>query len=119
MGVADLIREYGEITGRSPGWEKYMSVSDFIEFKKAAALVCPETNTSHHGEPVSSYNKEEYKQPQPATTPITPAVQPVIEPAINKPTTPTVNNAKPQKVTNQATTGKEESELDIFKSMGE
>lgn len=37
MGITSLIKEYGEITGRSPGWEKYMSIAEFIEFKKAAS----------------------------------------------------------------------------------
>lgn len=44
MGITSLIKEYGEITGRNPGWEKYMSVADFIEFKKAASqLITIET----------------------------------------------------------------------------
>jgi len=47
--VAELIREYGELTGRGPGWEKYMSVADYIEFKKAAVQLAPSA-------PVQQYN---------------------------------------------------------------
>lgn len=34
--VVALIKEYGQITGRPEGWERYLSIEEYLAFKKAA-----------------------------------------------------------------------------------
>lgn len=110
MGITDLIKEYGEITGRSPGWEKHMSVADFVEFKKAAAQFIM-TDTV----PVNKISENEKM----ASTAYTTHPQPVTQPTVPLESHRKKISTAIPKIT-PTTKSQQESldELTIFKSMG-
>jgi len=119
MNILDLIKEYGEITGRTPGWEKYMSVAEYIEFKKAAMqLIMVDTipKIKQHNQEFPYNKNQTYEADIKPDNPVPPKknnVTPLLKqyPTNNQTTSPIKSEPNLQQ--------KEEmDELAIFKSMG-
>lgn len=112
MKTIELIKEYGEITGRDPGWEKYLSVTEYIEFKKAAGSFTSEANPSLvMRSKVSSYSEPSArKEPDRIKKPDTGQQKRESQPPVS------LSSVKEKKQSFQLA---ELSEIEIFKQMGE
>lgn len=104
MNVKELINEYGAVTGRSPGWERYLSVADYLLFAKAASEITLERPISFASEPEASVSEQSrtcqvstHEKPQ--TLPFPKPSTGVILPHVAK--------------------NKQELELELFKSLKE
>lgn len=107
--VQSLIKEYGLITGRPPGWETHLTIAEYLEFKKVAT-------ESTQVVPVQPVQMSQISQPA-VQIPVTPAA--ATQPAKQEPVTLVVSSPVKKEAVKPVVKEITEtmSELDLFKSL--